>query len=78
MDLQELAQEVSIIKEYLPRGYAKLAAVEFNCSLTNVYKVADGKHQNTDILLYLVQLAEDEFEKRQMIKDKIAKFNKAI
>ena len=60
------------IRNKLPRGYAKQAAIRFNCSERKVYNTASGLTRgDTDLLLWLVNLAKEH-------SDKCAKIEQAI
>lgn len=62
------------LKKYLPHGYAELFAQKHDCSVSKVYKVANGRLTDFRMLEALRQTAMENLE----IERQIEKANKKI
>ncbi|WP_338813645.1 hypothetical protein V9L05_19935 [Bernardetia sp. Wsw4-3y2] len=66
------------LKELLPRGYAKIVANEFGCSPEKIYSISAGRTKNNEILLHLLNMAEQEYNRVIEIEQKLTKLENAI
>ncbi|MDL2308875.1 hypothetical protein LJC68_07185 [Bacteroidales bacterium OttesenSCG-928-B11] len=62
------------LKKYLPHGYAEIFATKYNCSVSKVYKVANGRLNDFRMLEAMRQMAMENLE----IERQIEKTNKKI
>jgi len=61
------------LKKYLPKGYGRLFAQQYGCSISKVYKVANGQLKDVRMIETMKNMAQKNYE---LFCD-IEKFNKA-
>ena len=52
-------EELSKLKELLPRGYARTLAEEFKCTESTVHNTLNGKTNRFDIIKRAVEMAKE-------------------
>ncbi|PIY13841.1 MAG: hypothetical protein COZ16_12265 [Flavobacteriaceae bacterium CG_4_10_14_3_um_filter_31_253] len=77
LNFTDFLQKINL-RELLPRGYAKVAASKFECSPEKIYSISSGRTQDNKILLYLLEIAEEEYKIRIEIEQKLTKLENAI
>lgn len=70
---EEIVQEFLKLKHLLPNCYAKTVEqkIKGHCTTHRIYKVASAKVFDSQILLVLIELCEEEKERLEIIKQKI-------
>ena len=68
--------ELEKLKEYLPKGFTKILAKEFEVTDVTICNSLNGKNRRFDIIQRAIEMARETLKTKQNLKDLVEKLNK--